>query len=97
MGHDRSAIVKLPPFVGGSPLTLPSSSLRNSTHSQYSPPPVIFSTQKKIDLVVQRVVEESEREEIAGQFGGEEWKVSAKTGMNMAELIAKVAEAGKSM
>jgi hypothetical protein len=58
---------------------------------------VIVITQKKIDLVVERVVEESEREENAGQFGGEEWQVSAKTGMNMAEFIAKVVKAGKLM
>jgi hypothetical protein len=50
---------------------------------------VIFITQKNIDLVVERVVEDPEREEIAGQFGGEEWQVSAKTGMDMAELTAK--------
>jgi hypothetical protein len=75
--------------------------LRNYTHSEHSPPPVIFITEGKLDLVVERVVKKSEREETAKQFGGEDWEVSAKTGMNMAELIAKVVEAlgeaGKSM
>jgi hypothetical protein len=47
--------------------------------------------------VIERVVEKSGREEIAKQFGGEHWEVSAKTGINMAELIAKAVEAGKSM
>jgi hypothetical protein len=97
MRHDRSADVKLPPFVGGSPLTQQSSIPGNRTHSQHSPPPVVFITEHKLDLVAERAVGESEREEIAGQFGGEEWEVSARTGMNMAELIAKVTETGKSI
>jgi predicted GTPase len=80
-------------FIDGSPFTLRSLISGNWTHSQYSPPLVIFITENKIDLVAERVVEESEREEIATQFGGEEWEVSAKTGMNMAELIAEVVEA----
>jgi hypothetical protein len=58
---------------------------------------LILITGNRLDFVVKRVIEESEREEIAGQCGGEEWQVSAKTGMSMAELIAKVVEAGKSM
>jgi predicted GTPase len=61
----------------------------------------MFITEGKRDLVIECVVEKSEREEIAKQFGGEIREISAKTGTNIAELIAKVVEAlgeaGKSM
>jgi small GTP-binding protein len=59
-----------------------------------SPPPAVFVTGNKVDLVDQRAVEESEAKEIAERFGAEYWEVSAKTGTNMLELIAKIAEVG---